>query len=212
MLKIISDYLNIDGRPTKYFTQNTKVFLGNKAKIGKGSPKEIRKLLGQGYPAGIDCSGLVANAINTIKPIRKVLKTPSTNLLKKIQFFLRPIENTNVTLLVDQINSESVKNVQDIQLLNIINVGQEHVMLVTSVKGNTIHYVNASEYKGCVGMERIVIKNRNYNLAYQEWSDKKRHGLFKQTKGSGVRRLTRLCFADQSTAGQVSPNQATWSL
>ena len=191
MLKILSDYLNIQGKPASYYTQKQKRYLAKKVDVGKGTPMEIRAQIIKGKRAGIDCSGLVANAINSIKPIRKVLRTPSKNPFKVVQFFLRPIQNTNVKLLIDPINSRAIKDVKRIQEMDLINVGDEHVMLVISHEGNVVKYMESSETKGSVFIDKIKITKPGQNLSAQFWSDVNRKRLFVKTPRSGVRRLKR---------------------
>ncbi len=196
MLQIINQYLNIPGYgPCKYY-KNTRMspnFFKKSVDIGKGNPKKIASELKKGRTVGIDCSGLVCNILNTIQPIKAIIKVPpSTTLSRKIIFNFRPIENINVPVLINPINASKVKNNMAYKIWDLIHFGSEHIILIYKIRKNTLHYVQSSDIDKKVVKGNILITSKNKDLRFQNWSDDRFKKRFKNTPSSAVVRLSRL--------------------
>lgn len=192
---IIEKYLTIiDGKPCPYFknTNNRFNIFRNKALIGKGTPEEIMKVLKQNEKAGIDCSGLVCHILNSFCPIKNIIINPSKNLILKLRFFIRPIENINVKILIDPINSIPVNDVSNIKKWDLIYIGNDHVLLIYRINNKVIDYIQASEIRKKVVKGSIKITQPDKKLAYQKWSDLIYKSRFLKASKSGVKRLIRL--------------------
>lgn len=193
-VQMIQEYLKgFDGKPTPYLKNtNSKLnFFKNSAQIGKGTPQAIKKNLKLNLKAGIDCSGLICNIINKIKPIKSVIFNPSSNPVSQIRFFLRPIQNIDVKTLIHSVNSYTV-SIPEVKRWDLINLGYEHIMLVYKINNDTLYYIHASETKKLVEEESIKITNVGKSLDKQKWSDKSYLKKFLTTKNSGIRRFKRL--------------------
>ena len=197
-LSVIEQYLNINGQPARYYVHDDfKKFnlFPKRVYVGKGSPNEIKKALAQdksnSLRIGIDYSGFICHVIEATQPITSVIKHPSTTLLIQLRYMIRPIEKISVSVLIDPINSTPINEVDQIRTWDLINVGDQHVMLVYQVLDNTISYVHSSEKEKFVTKNKIRITDINKPLEEQMWFDHSTKEYFKEYTNSGVVRLKR---------------------
>lgn len=177
---------------------------------GKGLPEEIEKeakkifsdeLLSRIDPnqlrlyltlagLGIDCSGLVTNALNSflrekkLGSIQKVIKYPTANPLRLLTYQLRPRSNLSASTLTHSLNTTPLKNLNKIKPGDLLKIGNHHVVLVNEVELNKkneairIGYLHStSDYFDQHGVSRgnIHIFNKNKPLAKQKWDEKYRN-------------------------------------
>ena len=204
-LRVIEEYLNINGQPAPYYVHDYYRkfnFFPNRVLIGKGSPEEIRSAIQQGLGKlrriGIDCSGFVCHIIASTQPITSVIKHPSSNPLTRLRFFLRPIENASVRILIHPINVEPVNKVSEIQPWDLIHVSDIHIAIVYNVEDNVIYYAHASEKEGRVAKGQIEIIDPASSLEKQGWSNASTQQYYQSYANSRVVRLCRDVFNRQS--------------
>lgn len=190
-IQFATEYLNINGKPAKYHKQTSRMFLASTVMIGKGAPVELREAVNHGENVGVDCSGLVSQIINSQIPIKTVITPSGLSLVDRLRFVLRPIENTNVKLFIQPVNSLPITSVVEAKAMDLINIGSNHIMLIISTN-DEIEYINSSEFKGRVAIGKIKIMQPEKGLKEQSWSDKKYYERFIKTPGSGIRRLRKL--------------------
>lgn len=186
-----------------------------RVRIGKGSPDEIvseaqlyalqdklhlsactddtlkKFLIDHGL--GIDCSGMVtyvfcAWAKSLGFSFTKRLHFPWNTYgpFRRLFVKLRPIENINVHILQNEMNSIPVASTKDIRPGDILTIQQEkrdHVILFHVVERNDqkkierIHYVHARQWSGAhrhdhgVNQGTITITNHEKNIFEQEWKE-----------------------------------------
>lgn len=195
MLSIVQDYLDLDGQPVVYYKNKYTKFnlFPRKVFIGKGSPAEIKWAKQRSSrEIGIDCSGLVSNIISSVQPVRTILKTPRRKPIDKLRFFLRPIPNIDVPLLINPINARKVSKLELIRKWDLIHIGREHIMIVINKSEHGLKYVHASETANKVEMGEIRFTNVDKTLGEQAWTNLIYQKRFQSTQPSGVVRLTRL--------------------
>lgn len=185
-LNIINEYLNQSGKPTPYYRQLIKNgLLRKRYLIGKGSPSETSK-----YKTGVDCSGFICHIINSHKNVRVVIKSIDRKPLKRILFYIRPIENINVKALINSKNSTSVK-IRNLRTGDLVHIGNEHAMLIYKTSHDTVYFAHASEKHKIVELSTIKITNPEKPLEFQVWKDMYYQNKFTTTPNSGVKRLRR---------------------
>ena len=193
---------------TPYF-MNEKGKKGNRVFIGKGTSQEIKqtteKLASQNkfdvYAAseeqirsfminqelGIDCSGFIAWTLNELtkekfnKPIWKVLEFSMLPLAGQLKRYLRPVENISVKVLTHASNSDTIKDLRQIRVGDMLRaLNGHHILLISEIEYDKQHtpirfkYVNSTEYKNKkYGIREglVEIKDINKYLVEQKWID-----------------------------------------
>jgi len=149
--------------------------------------EEIRKFLID-HGLGIDCSGFVTQILHAhfketknIDLARKLFKNPK-NILRHVINYLRPIENIGVRTYFDDRNTKEIKNISEIQPLDLIIMMEtgpqnkrNHIILITAKEGTKIKYAHArawaseGQYGHGVAEGEIKIIKPEGNLLEQEW-------------------------------------------
>jgi hypothetical protein len=197
-METIEKYLNIAGKPAQYYLHKRQRFgfFQGRVFIGKGSPEEMVTAIHQnqdrGRQIGIDCSGFVCHIIDSTQPVTSVIRHPSSTLLYRLRFLLRPIENISVRVLIHPINAVPVTDVSQIQPWDLIHMGERHVMIVYCRDSNTIRYAHASRAKQEVVVGKIAISAPTSSLGEQTWSEDFSLKDYEKYPGSGVVRLRRV--------------------
>ncbi len=208
-----------------------------RAMVGKGTPEEIimeariwEKLKGINFEKmteeeirsflierglGIDCSGFVTHALNywhyskTGKNIFNELNPGYDKILRKIVYFLKPVENLGVLQLCSDKNSFPVQ-INDVKPGDVIRStwkrkNSYHILIVTEVTKSDngvvkkIKYANSTEQYGKnngVREGEIEITDINLPLHKQNWTDVDENGINHQLEGylfdlekNGIRRI-----------------------
>ena len=168
--------------------------------IEEGKKNEhLRKYLID-HNLGIDCSGFVVHILqNHYKETKNFNFVSDLQIVspKKILRYLisklRPIENIGVRVLANKSNSEKIElgDLKTADMIIMLDTGpnnkRDHILLVTDVINDTIHYVQArawsSEGKYGHGVSRGSIKiiNPKKNLLDQEWVELEKIGENNET-------------------------------
>lgn len=226
-----------------YNNKHAGVRAGLRVNIGKGSPKEIKeeaelvalkdkiqlntldqkalRVFLQKHNLGIECSGFVFHVLDaemqarTGKTLKRHIAFPGTyNLLRVMIRKLRPVENTNVTILADRKNSHTIllEHVSpgDMIIMKGFTQGagiRDHVLIVTEVDNNTITYAHsirqstdkADEHGVRYG--RIIITDRQKPITAQQWIEQGKQGdrnkTWARAKHSRYCKIHRLNLLDE---------------
>jgi len=183
---MIDSFLNVGNKPIPYYRQiGRRGLLIPRYLIGKGKIEDKRI-----YPdMGIDCSGFICRVMEINKPIREIISCRTRSFIPMFRFFLRPVENIDVALLIDPINAYRISEDQ-IQAGDLIHVGKKHAMVVFRITKSIIYYAHASEKHGSVQVHQIVRSDKS-GISEWTWEDNYYCNLFKKTPGSGLVRLRR---------------------
>jgi hypothetical protein len=151
---------------------------------------------------GIECSGFVSQVLRAhyretkkIDFTSKIFIAPWANFFRRLLVAFRPIENVNVAVLANPINSTTViggtagynyANVSPGDILVMLETGpvkkRNHILLITNFASNVIDYVHArawtSEGRYGHGVSRgtITITNPGEPLTAQRWEEKNETG------------------------------------
>lgn len=158
------------------------------------SKQEIRKFMVKRH-IGIDCSGFVVHVLtawlkgNKKKALWKYLRFPDNSLYRRIARFLRPVENISTQMLTEDLNSEQVKNLDEIRPGDLIRSRLQarskklkrgyHVLLITEVekesgKTRQFTYAHSSRRyadKHGVRTGEVVVSDPLAPLCDQEWKE-----------------------------------------
>ncbi len=208
-----------------------------RAMVGKGTPEEIEmeakiweKLKGINFEEmsekeikqflidrwlGIDCSGFIMHVLNewhkveTGKSIWSKMKTNRPSFLRRLAYFLKPVENISANTISNEENAFKVQ-INSVLPGDVIRSkwkrkNSHHILLVSKVHREAdgdvkeIEYVNSTEQygeKNGVRHGKIAITHPNKPLASQHWVDEDEHGVnhtfegFEfEVKDNGLRRL-----------------------
>ncbi len=216
---------------TPYFINKNRIRGGLRSHVGKGTPSELtnevkiyaklRKFdlnsasedeivnFMKSEALGIDCSGFVSHALlawvqsqQRAKRMRTFINYKPRNIKQRLQYLTKPVMNTNVTILTNDINSDPVK-VKDAQPGDVIKlsgyVRGDHIVLIVSVekdpkgKVTEITYVHSGErftVDNGIREGRIEVIDQNKSLDKQNWLEEDLQtgvkytyeGLIKDTK------------------------------
>ncbi len=181
-----------------------------RALVGKGSPDDIveeaviialkekvdlKSLDAEGlkkflvdHKLGIDCSGFVYYVLDAelrarnMGALKKHLRFPDRmSLLRKLIAKFRPVENTDVGVLVEDTNSAivSLDRARAGDIITMRGIGQaqdrDHVLLVSAVDASAIHYAHAfqwstdGKYLHGIKKGRIEILDPKKSLLEERW-------------------------------------------
>lgn len=221
---------------TPYFI-NDKRRKDLRAMVGKGTPEEItmeakiwEKLKGVSLDQlssedikefltarglGIDCSGFIVHILDSYykktknNHIWNYLKIPNTNLISKVRYYLRPVEQLGAEVITNLDNCYEV-DIKDIKPGDLIrsktkkNNGH-HIMIITEVERNShgdiinIEYTHSTpHYQKDNGVKTglIEIIDQNKPLEFQNWKEIDLSGVNHTLEGyltnvedNGIRRL-----------------------
>ncbi|MEW6610318.1 MAG: hypothetical protein AB1352_01655 [Patescibacteria group bacterium] len=152
--------------------------------FGRLTAEEMRKFMIK-ENIGIDCSGLVAHALDpcvrekTGKSLGNVLARGVNSLKRKLLLRFRPFSNIDVSILTAPTQSAAV-SLADIAPGDLIRTrGGKHVLLVEKTERNDANILTAFTFVHSTGRffdldsgfrrEKIVITNPTADLADQEW-------------------------------------------
>lgn len=141
---------------------------------------------------GVDCSGFVVNVLRahfaeTKKTdfTKKLFIYPKTNLWRHFIARFRPVEQISVAVLASDKNSDIVTDLAKIKPADLIimlktgpNKNHNHILLVTGIEVNKIHYAHArawseeGKYGHGVSEGVITLVNPNQGLLEQTWEEK----------------------------------------
>ena len=196
--QVIPAYLDINGQPAPYYVHDAHRafnFFPPRALIGKGSPDEIRSALARGWasqrPIGIDCSGFVCHVLAASQPIITLIRHPASSLLTQLRFYLRPIENCSVHVLIHPVNAQIIPAVRAIRPWDLIHIGDRHILIVDDVQQDLITYAHASETGKRVMRGSIQITTPSQSLVDQNWADDATRRYFADYPTSNLVRLRR---------------------
>ena len=86
---------------------------------------EIKQYM-QTWQIGIDCSGMIVWILNEYskeqfgKPIWHFIHLNTNNIIKKLLFRIRPVENISVKVLSESINTVTIAHINDIHVGDMI--------------------------------------------------------------------------------------------
>jgi len=155
--------------------------------------EEVKKYLID-HDLGVDCSAFVVHVLRehirqtkNFDFLEDIFIVPPQKIFRYLISKLRPVENISVSVLADEKNSDTVKNLEDVKtgdMIIMINTGpnktRNHILLITEANDKVIKYAHArawpSEGKYGHGVSRgqIKITDKNKNLLKQEWIEKKK--------------------------------------
>lgn len=229
--------LPLDGKKIRcpYYLNPKHIRMGLRVLVGKGTPKEIikesliyEKLRGIDFDdmspdeireflvkrrIGIECSGFVTHILNSWlrsqnkKKLWKYLNFPKRSLYRVIARKLRPIENISAKLLTEDLNSNQVKDFNNIKPGDLIrNKGLKkgyHVVLITRVmieKGRVKKFSFSQSnrwYEDAHGVRSgsVIITDSKGKLSEQKWVEEDGmdswllKGIEKDEKYAQIRRL-----------------------
>ncbi len=160
------------------------------------SPETVRRFLID-HRLGIECSGFVTHVLRAhfvetrrIDIVKKFFIVPKRRFIRYLITRLRPVENIDVTVYANDRNTQVVASdatgwnyaeVKPGDVITILRTGARrtlnHIILVTDVKADQIHYVHArawpSEglYGHGVAEGTITITQPGKHLKEQSWSE-----------------------------------------
>lgn len=231
--ELINHYFNLEvnGRRVKapYHINVKHVRAGLRSLVGKGTPQEIEEEVNifaklrnfnlkkaseneirqfmQKEGIGIDCSGLVAQILDTwlksekMGDLKSNINFPKLSFFKKMIIRIRPIENIGANLLTNNENSIPVelKNVQVGDLIRLKGIEKgHHIAIITDVSEKGIEYVHSTKHYGQdngIRKGKIEILDKNKDLEHQNWLEKDEKGVcwtlkqyMKEKEDNGLKR------------------------
>lgn len=171
--------LEIEKEMVKIFRQKNQMKL-----LKKLTPETIRLYLLEA-DLGIDCSGLVANLLNSffeekgLGSLWKFLKFPTRNPIRLIFSRLKPRSHTSASILTHSLNCVPI-NLDQTKPADLLKVGTGHVALIDEVETDNngrvkrIGYVHStSDYLDKYGVRKgkIIITNKEKPLEKQQWNE-----------------------------------------
>lgn len=190
------------GTPQEIVDEATLFAFRQKVDFKKLSDEELKKFLVD-HNLGIDCSGLVYSILDTEfksqkkGSLKKYLKFPTKNFLRKFIIRLRTIENTGVQTFADDKNSNviSLKDVQPgdfIIFLNTMEKGFHHIVMIQAVEydnttpkilfyTHSLHWQKDGKYAHGVRQGSIEITDIHASLLEQRWIEMGKQGEENET-------------------------------
>lgn len=174
------------GLPKEIEKETLKLFNKRKKLLSKLSSSSIRLYMTMGN-LGVDCSGLVANLLNSflqekrLGTLWKSLRYPSLNPIRLFIYKLRPRSNLSATILTNPLNTFPLKKLDDVKPGDLLKIGNYHLAIIHEVEFNKknkvvrIGYVHStSDYCEQHGVRQgnIFITNKQRPLEKQKWDEK----------------------------------------
>lgn len=221
---------------TPYFI-NDKRRKDLRAMVGKGTPEEIvmeariwEKLKGinlgnletdsikqflSNRGLGIDCSGFIVHILDSYyketkhRAVWHYLKIPQKNLMARLRYWLRPVEQLGAEIITNEDNCIKVQ-LKDVMPGDLIRskakkTNGHHIMIVSAVEKNEagnvvkIEYTHSTpHYKNLNGIKNGIIEviDQNKSLEEQKWLEVDEAGINHTLEGfltnvedNGIRRL-----------------------
>lgn len=180
------------GTPEEIVDEATLFAFKHKVDLKKLSDEDLKKFLVD-HNLGIDCSGLAYSILDTeLKSqkkgsLKKHLKFPTKNFLRKFIIRLRTIENTGVQTFADEKNSTMIA-LKDIQpgdfiiFLNTMEKGFHHIVTIHAVEyentspktlfyTHSLHWQKDGKYAHGVRQGSIEVTDFQAPLLNQKWTE-----------------------------------------
>lgn len=154
------------------------------------TPDDLRRFLID-HQLGIDCSGFVTQALlahfretKGINFTKKITIIPPGKIIRRLIARLRPVENISVAVYASDANSAPIRNIREIKpgdLVIMLKTGprreRDHILLITGVQGEAIHYAHArawsreGKYGHGVARGLVTVVKPAGTLLEQNWSE-----------------------------------------